>query len=472
MSILRLRRSGDGGRSPRFMLLVGYVIVTFLIGGSQRADVQSLAILRPLAALLCGYGIWALTREQFARYAVLYWLLGAAIGLCLLHLVPLPPLLWHALPGRGIVADIDRAVDLSGQWRPLALVPWAARNALFSLLVPLAALLLASGLDRREREALLPLLIGIGLGSGFLGLLQTLGPVDGPLYLYDNASGGFAVGLFANRNHGAVFLVCLFPMLAAFASQHVASAPRARFRLWLSIAAGFIIVPMLIASGSRAALLIALPALASVLLVYHRPSIEGRRPSGRRRHTRTLRAYVIATTVVAALILIVLMLARTDVLDRFMLLGVGDDLRFRVWGGIVADTWRFLPVGSGAGSFAQVYQIHEPDGLLRPTYLNHAHNDPLEVVMTTGLPGLLLMGAAVIGWTRGAYNVWGKKNDEVGIALARMASVVLFILFVASMADYPVRTPSLACLGIIAALWLVAGVDRSSRDDRAAGAPD
>ena len=40
----------------------------------------------------------------------------------------------------------------------------------------------------------------------------------------------------------------------------------------------------------------------------------------------------------------------------------------------------YAPWGSGLGTFEQVFKLHEPDALLSPSYLNHAHNDWLELV--------------------------------------------------------------------------------------------
>jgi O-antigen ligase len=424
------------------------------MGGSQQMGTQSIVILRPVAALLCGYGLWALKPGQVAQYRYLFGLLAAAAGLCVLHLIPLPPKIWHVLPGRALVTEIDQAAGLDGIWRPIAMVPYAARNALFSLLIPTATLLLAIGLDKRERAALLPWLIGIGMVSGVIGLLQVLGPTDGPLYFYRVTNEGWAVGLFANRNHAAVFLACLFPMLAVFASQPAANLHRAQFRLWLAMAGGLVLVPMIVASGSRAALLIMIMGLAVLPAIYRKPHLLHGRDSRPVRRLRKRLPYIVAAIVTVTLLLIALMFSRTSALDRLAVGAVSGDMRTQVWGKIFADVWRYFPIGSGVGSFIEVYQIHEPDAALQPTYLNHAHNELLEVALTTGLPGLLLLAAVLIGWARASFCAWRAHADQPGVQFGRMASIVLLMLFFASIPDYPLRTPSLACFATIAALWL------------------
>lgn len=463
--MLVILRSAARRVSPAYALITIFVIATFAMGGSQRADTQSLVILRPLAALMCGYGFWSLARNSLHRYALLFWLLGATILLCLVHIVPLPPAIWQMLPGRQIVMQIDRVAGLSDEWRPIAMVPSAAYNALFSLLIPLATLLLACRLDRREREALLPLLIGLGTLSAILGVFQMFGGVDGPFYLYRKTSDGWAVGLFANRNHAAVYLACMLPMLAAYVSQPAVDEQRARFRLWVALTIGLFVLPMIVVSGSRGALLVLLPGLASVPLIYRRPVASEVVRQRNNLWSRRLAVYGAVGIVIVAIAFAALLLVRTSVIDRFLQLWSGDELRFRVWGGIVQDVWRFFPIGSGIGSFAEIYQINEPDALLRPTYLNHAHNDILEVAMTAGGPGALILIAALIGWTCQSYDVWsGRYGRGYTAVFGRMASVVFLMLLLASVADYALRTPSFACFAIIVAVWLGASRDQRDRE--------
>ena len=49
------------------------------------------------------------------------------------------------------------------------------------------------------------------------------------------------------------------------------------------------------------------------------------------------------------------------------------------------------------GAFEKVFQANEPDALLGPVFLNHAHNDWLEAVITGGLPAAALLVIAVGG---------------------------------------------------------------------------
>ena len=144
------------------------------------------------------------------------------------HLVPLPPAVWQALPGRELVAANDRLAGLNGVWRPFSLAPGTTWNALYSLLVPFAVLLCGIQLDRDHLLRLVPVILAIGALSGLIGILQVIGDASGPLYFYRITNGDSAVGLFSNRNHHAIFLAALFPMLAWLAGRPAASPETAR----------------------------------------------------------------------------------------------------------------------------------------------------------------------------------------------------------------------------------------------------
>ena len=106
-----------------------------------------------------------------------------------------------------------------------------------------------------------------------------------------------------------------------------------------------------------------------------------------------------------------------------------------------------FPVGSGIGSFVEAYQIDESFESLTDTYANHAHNDWLEVYMTGGLIGLMIIGIAVIAWMRIAFAIWKSPRrhtrDEI---FARLGSLIVLIMALGSIGDYPLRVPSLMCL--------------------------
>ena len=76
----------------------------------------------------------------------------------------------------------------------------------------------------------------------------------------------------------------------------------------------------------------------------------------------------------------------------------------------------YAPVGSGFGSFREVYPRFEQSSQVTPTIVNHAHNDYLELALETGIGGIV---AAQEGLD-GAEPVHEGHRDErqlVGLAL-------------------------------------------------------
>ncbi|MFM9853468.1 MAG: O-antigen ligase family protein [Sphingomonadaceae bacterium] len=404
-----------------------------------------------MAVLVCGFALWSLRGDHVSANRFVLGMAAAIFALVLSQLIPLPPFIWSALPGRAIMVEIDKAAGLGSVWRPFAMVPSAAWNAFYSLFVPLAVLLLSVQLKRDERFLLLPVVLGLGLFSGFLGLLQTISDPQGPLYFYNVTNNGSAVGLFANRNHQAIFLATLFPILAVFACAGVRSEEQLRVRGYAALGVGIALVPLVLVTGSRAGLFVSLFGLLSAPRLYRRPAeIVAKKRKGNKIDLR----WLFGGFAVIAMGALTLILSRAQAIDRLVASDKSDD-RFQTWPHIFEMAWRYFPTGSGVGSFVEIYKIHEPNALLTPAYSNHAHNDWLEVYMTLGLPGLILLGIAVAAYFRSSLAAFSKGRDEGRDGLfARLGSVIIAILALGSIGDYPLRTPILGCVFIIASLWL------------------
>ncbi|MBK8631856.1 MAG: hypothetical protein IPN84_17245 [Sphingomonadales bacterium] len=250
------------GHSQAFLALSALLILIFATGGASRADVASLPVLRPAATAFLFLGLYWLKAEQVSRHRFLFGWAAAIALLALGQLIPLPPHVWQSLPGRDLIAEIDHTVGLGEIWRPLTMTPAATRNAFWSLMPPLACLVLAAQLEATEHKKVLNLVLLFGLTSAAMGMLQLLGDPNGPLYFYKVTNNGAAVGLYANRNHQALLLATLLPMLAVWALMQTDDSHVARLRAVLAIGAGGFIVPLLLITGSRAGLILGLGALA------------------------------------------------------------------------------------------------------------------------------------------------------------------------------------------------------------------
>lgn len=442
-------------------LAVFFLAAVFLMGGGARSDIQSLVILRPLAAICMGVALWGLSRDAAASVRVPL-LLALIIPLIMVfQLIPLPPAIWTSLPGRDFYAEAAPLAGIEQPWRPISLVPYRTWNSLLAWLVPITMVLLAARLGREQRYNLLPALIAMGLFSGIVGLAQIVGSANGPLYLYRITNNGSAVGLFANRNHQAALLACLFPMLAVYASIKSRSLERARMKSALCACIALFIVPLILVTGSRAGLALGLVGLLSAALLYRSPYPRQRK--GLSRFHRFKLRYVIGALAVVCLGAATALLSRARVFDRLLTEDETEDLRLQVLDPIWQMIQTYFPFGIGFGAFPDVYKVHEPFELLATTYVNHAHNDLLEFILEGGL---LAVAALFIGVAAWLFRVWrlhsAEREDGRAILFARLGSAVTLLLALASLVDYPLRVPSLSAVFAIAVIWMAFGAGSSN----------
>lgn len=450
--------NGSMARSPRigahlrsldaaYLTLCLLLTAAFLLGGSARGDVQSLIVLRPLGLLALGLGLSSL-RLSHVRQNTFVCVMGVAfVALPALQLVPLPYEVWSQLPGRALIAEIDRTAGIGQIWRPFSMTPDATLNALYATALPLAVLVLGIQLDTERLGRLLPLVLALGAASGILGLFQLMGEPGGPLYPYRVTNPNEPVGLFANRNHYAWLIACMLPMIAVWASakRQVAQA--------VALVIGLALVLLLLVAGSRAGLVAGAVAIAATpLILQHKFRRAGAPPQG---EAVPAKAVVLAIAAcVAGLLSFAVWLGRGRAWDRFFSDAEGQDRRLVTGQTVMEFLPDYFPWGTGMGSFESVFQVHETDALLRPTYMNHLHNDWLELALTGGLPAVLLLVAGVIAFAIRTWQLLGR--DFVGSgsrSLARLGLLIVLLAALSSVVDYPLRVPSLAALFVVAMLW-------------------
>ena len=437
----------------RFWLLTSFLCLLFLTGGGSRVDVASLVVLRPVSVLMCAAALVSLRREHWEGRRWLLVLIGAIIGLNLLHVVPLPPAVWQAFPGREEIAATDRLAGLGDIWRPLTLTPMNGWHSLSALFAPLAVILLGLQLQRQEVYRLLLIVLALGIMSGLFGLVQIIGGGDGPLYLYRITNSGSAVGLFANRNHAAAMLAMLFPMLAIFASTPGGTSDRQEGRRILAFAAAIVLLPLILVTGSRAGLVLAAVGLASAFFLYRRPP-EGRKVRHGGRIWKPKNWGVIGGIAIAMLGVVTIVLSKAQSIERLAGSDLADESRFDFWAVSIDMFRKYFPFGSGSGSFADAFRILEPDWMLNSTYVNHAHNDWLELAVTFGVPGMLLLAAILAVVIPRGVRSWRADANRRSIQFARLATVLMAMLALASIIEYPLRTPIMMGLLALFGLWL------------------
>ena len=422
----------------------------FLMGGSSRSDVQSLAILTPVTALCCGVALLTCGQEHLRDKK--FWLGGFALLFLLVafYLVPFPAELRAMSQGGDSLAAVRDKANLPNMSSALSITPTATWQSFFSLFAPFAVFLFAMQLTRDELILTLPIVIFIGAISGIIGVLQLAGSTEGSLYLYRITNNGSAVGLFANRNHAAVLLACLFPILAVFAkkSRGTGSGGRNMPKLF-AMSVAILLVPLILVTGSRVGLLTSIIGMIGGALLYGSQlstnNLQKKDPA---------RTYILAASVMLCLVFATIYFARAEAIDRLFSDASTAISRAEFWTASLNLFWKYFPFGFGPGSFVPVFQSEEPFVLLSQSYLNRLHNDWLETGLIFGVPGILLMISAVVYYARRSFLLWFRMDGRrSAVVLGRMASVIIAILGIASMSDYPLRTPAMMGLAALVLLW-------------------
>jgi O-antigen ligase len=421
----------------RHSIIPLYLLLCLLLGGASLGGYLANMALQLLAVVLIVLALSTVRRTPMARSArVLLILLAMMIGLVLLQLVPLPPGIWTALPGREAVAQGYALLEVPLPWLPISLAPEQTVASLLWLLPAIAVLLGIMRLGYYRPEWIAGAVIAGTLAGVLVGALQ-IGSATSPFYFYHVTNRGAAVGFFANANHMATLLVGSIPFLAALyaRSRSRSSSQRAsaRRRSGGTVAAAAMLGVVAVGIGlnrSLAGIGLAVPALgASFLLIRMRK----KRPPA-------LSMIVVAALAAAAVAVVALapfgnnlttQEARTSPISRYTsistTLSAGTD---------------FLPLGSGLGTFARIYQGRENPDAVERTWMNHAHSDYAEIYLEFGVPGLLLVGLFLMWWVGRAIAAWGADGD----IFARAATIASATILVHSLVDYPLRTAALSAL--------------------------
>jgi hypothetical protein len=452
-----LRRVAPLRDQPFWIVTATFATLVTLTGGASRADSWAQPMVRTAAIFAIASAMILFRPAPDNRVKAGAFLLAALAALILLQLVPLPPAIWHQLPGRELYVDMLQLVGAADRWRPLSLTPDLGWNALLALLPPAATLVLLSRIDPRQDEHLLVGLLVLGIASMALALGQLSTGVGGPLRYYAITTPEGANGFFANRNHQATLLSLLLPITIAWGTS---SLDRRRLaRLGLAAALTVFTILMIPITGSRAGLLTGIIGLAGGILLARR-NLEGTELRLSKRQ-RILLAGGLATTV-AILIVSAVRLERAVAVNRLLLSKAEADPRSYLLEPMLDMAQTFLPWGSGFGSFDQAFRRFEPLERLTFTYMNQAHNDFLQVVIEGGIPAAILALIYLAWWGRMSFRLWVRpEGDE--IVLGRLGSLMTLITLIASVPDYPLRTPLHAALFTLASALMLRHDGRDAR---------
>lgn len=385
-------------------LLGSVLFVSLLIGGGTASGLYTDTLIE-IMAIVTSAAIFSRASSQGApRFAV--WLLFFAGALLVLQLIPLPAALFSHLRPEFLLGD----PWLTGETRFRFVSVGVGRTieCLLYLVASSAFFLSVMRLRIEQVYGLLPFFFMGVICNGLAGAIQYSLSSDiaikGLLPFTINA------GLFANQNHFSALLFVSIPFVVYYGlfRGHLVSGALGLVTLLL----------LLLAAGSRAGVLIGLAiTVISIVFLSARSRISG---FGILALFMGLSIYTIgAWTKIDA-----------EVIDPAF--GRSEFARTTIEG--IKENW---VTGVGFGNFQKAYQIYEKEGMIFSAYVNHAHNDYLEITFEGGILAVALMAIYFIVLLVSYVGI--RRNP-----FQKAAFLSVSFLLIHSLVDYPLRTAALA----------------------------
>jgi O-antigen ligase len=385
-------------------LLGSVLFLSVLIGGGTASGLYTEALIE-VAAIAAAAAVFSRPSEHGIPRSAL-WLLALGLAVFCFQIVPLPAALLSGLRPEVLLAN----PWLSGE-TGLRFVSVGVGRTIECLLyfVAMAAFFLSVTRLRPDQVyGLLPFFfMGVicnGLAAAIQYSLSDTVAIQGLLPFTINA------GLFANQNHFSALLFVSIPFVVYYGlfRGHLLSGSLGLITLLL----------LLLAAGSRAGILIGLAiTIVSVVFLSARSRLGG---------------YGIPAVFIGLSLYTIGAWTKIDAEVVDPAFGRAEFARTTIAG--IEENWA---TGVGFGSFPKVYQIYEKGEMIFKPYVNHAHNDYLELALEGGAPVVFLVAAYSV--LLFAFSLAARRDP-----LQKMAFLSVSFLLVHSLVDYPMRTAALA----------------------------
>jgi O-antigen ligase len=419
----------------RIGLIPAYLLLCLVLGGASAAGYWANMALQLIAIPIIAWALLVQRNTPMSAAArpllVLLILLLLLIGV---QLIPLPPGLWTALPGRAPVAEGFATLGQPLPWLPISLAPYNSIASALWLLPAIAVLLGIVRLGNYRSSLFAWTLAVVTLVSVAIGALQIAGGQGSPWYFYEITNFGVTVGFFSNANHMATLLVATVPFLAALylnARSKGRSVQRAS-GLFVVLAGTLVVVFVGIAvNQSLAGIGLSVPVLAASMLML----------LSRKRRIPKWAAALVALLLVGSVALAFSAPFHNNLTGQEA--KVSTDSRYTSFSKSLEASRDYLPVGSGIGSFQAIYRMHEDPSSVGLFYMNHVHSDLIEILLETGVAGIVLLLLFLIWWARRAIATWRAEKPDYFAQAAVIASAAILAH---SLVDYPLRTAAISAV--------------------------
>lgn len=436
----RVRRPKAGPDQPLLLVtVVAFVAICVVAGGRAFATPASVIALSVFGSLLMGVITYTGAWKAIWRLPLLARVFLAGIVLWpALQLLPLPPGIWRALPGHALAATALDQVGMGSVWQPLTLTPAATIQTtlqglwLASLCVGAFALS-RSDLNRVIDAILVLVILHIAIGVVQFASKGSIGNFLG------SSDGRYLIGFFGNKNHSALFLCFgLALALARMSPQRAFERTRLPITLLVMILAAF----LAIATTSRAGILLMALTITALVAMFAPTSLLRRRS-------------VILGSTAATIAFVLLAVSSRTTQTIFAHFGnAGSDMRFAFWSWSWPMIAEYAPLGGGFGIYPDGFATIEKLAWLKPTYVNHVHNEYIELLIEGGVISAILLVLFLALTLPRMWSALSLRKDSDG-RYAAVASLIIVLCGLHSVVDYPLRRMGIAAVFFIALVLLL-----------------
>ncbi|HZF94059.1 MAG TPA: O-antigen ligase family protein [Allosphingosinicella sp.] len=420
----------------RHAIVPAYLLLCLLLGGASAAGIWGNMMLQILALPIIAAAVLTSPSTPVpAPGRQLIALLLAAVAVVAMQLVPLPPSIWTGIAGREAIAEGFTAVGAELPWLTTSLSPYRTVSSALWLLPAVAILLAILRLRAFKPGPIAWTIVAVTVVSVAIGAMQVAGGETSGWYFYEITNRGASTGFFSNANHLATLLVCTFPFLTALylhARDKGRSVQKNSGLLVILVGAVGLVVVGVAVNRSLAGVGLSVPVLAASALMFMS------------RRGRPMPRWLLALVPILAVASVAVALSGPTGNN---LIGEearsSQESRFTSFSRSLDAAGDFLPAGSGIGSFQEIYRTRENPETMTRTYMNHVHSDYIELLLETGVPGMIVLALFLYWWARRTWAIW-RAEDRDHYALA--GSIASAAILAHSAVDYPLRTAAIAAV--------------------------
>ncbi len=288
-------------------------------------------------------------------------------------------------------------------------------------------------LSTAQTANLLPFLLAGAACNGLIALIQY--SVTEKVELEGVLPYTIRAGIFANQNHFATLMFVTIPFLIFWGIF--------KERLLMSVVGLLALLLVLFAAGSRAGILIGLVISAASF-----PILRVKSPR-----------FVLAGFACILILAVFLVGAWSQFELQPLDAQIGRATFARTTIDGIRDNWL---TGVGFGVFPGAYALYERSEDIFGAYVNHAHNEYLEIVFEGGLPAVIALLAFFAALAT-------RLPFVLRTPLKRAAFLSMFFIMVHSAVDYPLRTMAIALVFAFLLAVIFQGEDEGTSRSRREG---